>query len=240
MIDYLGDYRITAASSAMESAQGQVTGKKRALPRTVQEKIEVARALKLEGNDFFKAGDYKNAVKRYKRIFLYMNGLHDKNSKVKGFFDMMGASAMWDNSEGKTAFSSSSEEDASNGSQSRTRANDEEGLEIESLKIDANNNIAMSYLKMEDPEKALKHTDDVLSTDPDNTKAIFRKGKALTALGRSEAALHLYRAALENSKHDDKSKVQLKKDMVAVEKLVRAGDKEARAKEKQLFGGKFL
>ncbi|KAL0484581.1 peptidyl-prolyl cis-trans isomerase [Acrasis kona] len=45
------------------------------IPQTPEGKIEYANRLKEMGNEFFKKGEYKQAIRRYKAIALYINGL---------------------------------------------------------------------------------------------------------------------------------------------------------------------
>ena len=47
--------------------------------------MELAFSLKEEGNVFFKNKDYKKAISKYVRVFLYLKGIiGDKNAELSG------------------------------------------------------------------------------------------------------------------------------------------------------------
>ena len=117
-----------------------------------------------QGNAHFTSGSYLPAIKSYKTIFLYLNGLHGSDSQMKSFMSAMGASSRWDSSD----------------SNNKVTSADLEG-EIRDLKGAANSNIAMCYLKMEKWEKALRFAKECLKAGP-NLKASYRAGKALLEL----------------------------------------------------------
>lgn len=54
------------------------------IPETPEGKIEYAEKLKEEGNVFFKKGEYKKALRKYKLIYLYVAGLKPSLSKIMG------------------------------------------------------------------------------------------------------------------------------------------------------------
>ncbi|XP_028407001.1 peptidyl-prolyl cis-trans isomerase FKBP8-like [Dendronephthya gigantea] len=66
---------------------------------------------------------------------------------------------------------------------------------IVELKIKCWNNISASHLKVKEYADAKKACDSVLEVDPDNVKALFRKGKVLYAQGEYEESVELLRKA---------------------------------------------
>ena len=106
------------------------------LPSTVSEKLEAALGLKSQGNDCFSQGDFKGAVKHYKKVFLYMNGLHSKDSEMHGFFKTMGAEDKWDQ-----------------GDQTNKISMPGQHGQIKTVKIETSNNIALAYVKLNQHEK---------------------------------------------------------------------------------------
>ncbi len=53
-------------------------------PTTVEEKLEAARALKRDGNNFFKERNWKSAISKYHRSKLYCKGFVDKLDFIPG------------------------------------------------------------------------------------------------------------------------------------------------------------
>lgn len=43
--------------------------------------LELAKGLKQEGNEFFKAKDYRKAISKYCRVYLYLKGSLDEKKK---------------------------------------------------------------------------------------------------------------------------------------------------------------
>ena len=73
------------------STASSATKGRQPLPETPEEKIAFAVGLKKAGNDEFKNGNLSAALQNYKKVFLYVTGLHGPNSEMRGFFNAMGA-----------------------------------------------------------------------------------------------------------------------------------------------------
>lgn len=54
------------------------------LPTTIQGRLERAKALKQEGNDLFKAREWKMAVKKYHHALMFCKGITDKLDFIPG------------------------------------------------------------------------------------------------------------------------------------------------------------
>ena len=60
------------------------------IPPTVDGRLEAARTLKLEGNDFFKKQDWRKAISKYHRAKLYCKGITDKLDFLPGLESLSG------------------------------------------------------------------------------------------------------------------------------------------------------
>ncbi|EGG14852.1 hypothetical protein DFA_10725 [Cavenderia fasciculata] len=65
---------------------------------------------------------------------------------------------------------------------------DDKTREIDDLKNVLLNNIAVCLIKQNKFDRALVHLTEVIATDPDNVKALFRRGKSHTAIGNFDQA----------------------------------------------------
>ncbi|XP_062819690.1 peptidyl-prolyl cis-trans isomerase FKBP8 isoform X2 [Anolis carolinensis] len=72
----------------------------------------------------------------------------------------------------------------------------EEEEEQRDLELKCLNNSAAAQMKLQQPEEALGSCDRVLQLDPDNVKALFRKGKLLSEQGEDQAAMAVLKRAL--------------------------------------------
>ncbi|KAK9409122.1 peptidyl-prolyl cis-trans isomerase FKBP8 [Crotalus adamanteus] len=73
----------------------------------------------------------------------------------------------------------------------------EEEAELVEVKIKCLNNLAASHLKLDHFEAALRSCNQVLEQQPDNIKALFRKGKVLAQQGEYSGAIPILKAALK-------------------------------------------
>eukprot|EP00483_Globobulimina_turgida_P007013 UN07027 len=128
-------------------------------------KIEYDAALvvKQKGNDAFKSGDYKNALKYYSQIIIYV-GMHSQ-MHIRQVTTSVGGANPYKPS-----------------SRTTTQRNTDE------LRSVAFNNMAAVYLKMQDYQRAIEKCSHVLEADPRNKKALFRRGMAYRKLGKLDKA----------------------------------------------------
>ncbi|NXR11524.1 FKBP8 isomerase, partial [Semnornis frantzii] len=73
----------------------------------------------------------------------------------------------------------------------------EEEAELLDVKVKCLNNLAASQLKLDHYEAALKSCNQVLEHQPENIKALFRKGKVLAQQGEYREAIPILKAALK-------------------------------------------
>ncbi|XP_043392019.1 peptidyl-prolyl cis-trans isomerase FKBP8 isoform X2 [Chelonia mydas] len=82
-------------------------------------------------------------------------------------------------------------------SSSKVHFSPEEEAELLEVKVKCLNNLAASQLKLDHYEAALRSCTQVLEHQPENIKALFRKGKVLAQQGEYSEAIPLLKAALK-------------------------------------------
>nr|XP_006009991.1 PREDICTED: peptidyl-prolyl cis-trans isomerase FKBP8 isoform X2 [Latimeria chalumnae] len=82
-------------------------------------------------------------------------------------------------------------------SSSKVDVTPEEEAELLDVKVKCLNNLAASQLKLEHYEAALKSCNSVLEYQPENVKALFRKGKVLALQGEYSEAISILKKALK-------------------------------------------
>uniref|UniRef100_A0A8C1AKQ3 peptidylprolyl isomerase n=1 Tax=Cyprinus carpio carpio TaxID=630221 RepID=A0A8C1AKQ3_CYPCA len=76
-------------------------------------------------------------------------------------------------------------------------ASEEEDEEVNDYRVKCLNNLAAAQLKLGQVDEALHTSRDVLFLDPQNVKALFRKGKLLSDKGEYEEAMETLKKALK-------------------------------------------
>jgi tetratricopeptide (TPR) repeat protein len=170
--------------------------------------IATARQLKQEGNSFVAQQDYQKALSKYTKIFAYINGLTDHPSM---------ASVLANSSPGLDA--------------SLPKPTSPQIAEVAELKLAANSNIALCYLKLRRPEKAIQFATEVLKGDANNLKALFRRGQAYLDLGDIDNASKDLDAALKLAPSDP----AIRQAQVALKEKIR----QIEAKQREQFKGMF-
>eukprot|EP00794_Sanderia_malayensis_P020152 gene20152-22126_t len=118
---------------------------------SIEDKIKKAYLLKNEGSEHFKASNYQNAIRKYHHALLHVKGLDQGELK-----NMMMLS--------------------SNNTQSLL--SEESKKSIQELHLICYNNLAACLLKRENFQKVIEYADKAIALEPDNTKALFRRGTA--------------------------------------------------------------
>ncbi|KAH6572829.1 hypothetical protein BASA50_001866 [Batrachochytrium salamandrivorans] len=131
------------------------------------------------GNQFFKDGLVKEALKEYNTALLFLNGLD--NSAMAAFVAQGSISPL----------------------------TPEEKGEITNTVKACHANMAACYLKQENYKKAIDFCDKVLKVDTDNAKAMYRKGLALFKMNDLEPALASLMAAARLSPNDTMIREQI-------------------------------
>jgi tetratricopeptide (TPR) repeat protein len=185
------------------------TTKDQPIPQTLDEKVQFASGLKDEGNTFFRNGEYKKAIHKYKRMFLYLTGIGSSPMEVFG-------------SQMNTAANASSS----------ARAN-EKMKAVDQLILTANLNLSQCYLKISPPDyrRAKEYADKVLQKEADNAKALFRRAQAYMGMQDVERARQDLQKAESLSPNDPLIKQHLKK----LEQIEKQQDKKQKELYKKLF-----
>ncbi|KAE9033005.1 hypothetical protein PR003_g8890 [Phytophthora rubi] len=175
---------------------------------SVGEKVEQAELLKRQGNLLVKQGEFKRALTSYAKVFAYVNGLSVAGDAMSQYAQSAAGMA----------------------------ATQEQGGQIQAVKVAAWANMALCHLKLgAQPERALDCCDKVLELEPQHSKARFRKAQAMTQLMHYERAYKMLSELLE----EEPKNAAVRSEIRALQVKKRAYDADARAKEKSAFGNMF-
>ncbi|KAF9484411.1 TPR-like protein [Pholiota conissans] len=137
------------------------------LANSTSQKLATAKQKKDTGDQAFKLGNVKDALKSYHEALMYLLGL-DKNALQSIGID-----------------SKSTSSDAAEGAKEKEKTEVDEILE----KIYAN--MSACHLKNQNWKRAAETADKALAKNENNYKALFRKGKALGEQGFFEKAVKI-------------------------------------------------
>jgi tetratricopeptide (TPR) repeat protein len=188
------------------------------LPQTIEEKINAAHTLKEQGNEYFKAGLYKEALKSYTKVFAYTRGLpgatfDSKRDTSSGF-------------------------DASNFiPQGAARITETQQQRCIDLELAVENNIATVYVKLKNGPKAIIHSNRALERCATNWKAFLRlaEGKALSK--DWDGALRALQSA--SAFCDEKNKRNIAQEIERVKVMQKRESNETEAALRKTLAGAF-
>lgn len=95
----------------------------------------------------------------------------------------------------------------------------------------SNLNLALCYLKLNEPFEAKNSATSVLDIDPKNEKALFRRGQAYLAIGEPQLASTDFKLLLEVEPNNTAAKQQLS--------ICNKALKQQLQKEKQIYANMF-
>ncbi|XP_070571373.1 tetratricopeptide repeat protein 9C-like [Ptychodera flava] len=126
---------------------------------SISDRISTAENYKQDGNKCYKEKKYRAAIGKYHRGLLYLRELEDQRNRVASLIGGI------------------PESDGSN----VTGLSEEQKQEASKVRMDLYNNLAACLLQVSNPnyEKIIHYCDCVLSQQPDNVKALYRRGMAL-------------------------------------------------------------
>ncbi|KAF9223765.1 TPR-like protein [Gyrodon lividus] len=133
----------------------------------VESKLETALSKKDVADTAFKSGDLKSALRSYHEALMYLHGL-DKNA-----LRSLGIGT-------PSPPSTSAADEAANAKGEKT--------EVDAMLEKIYANMSACHLKQENWKRALDTADKAIAKNPTNSKALFRKAKALGELGYFERA----------------------------------------------------
>jgi len=108
---------------------------------------------------------------------------------------------------------------------------EEQKKTAETVKVPCYLNTAICKLKVGDYQDALKNCEDVLKTQPDNVKALFRKGQALNCLDVWDEATKILTRTLELDPQNGDAKKELAK--------IKQKRAQQDQKDKKIYAGIF-
>lgn len=104
--------------------------------------------------------------------------------------------------------------------------------EVQSLRVKCWNNMAAAQLKIKAYPAAEKSCSRVLQVDPDNVKALFRKGKVLAASGDTDQAIGLIKKANQL----DPSNQTIRKELTRLKQLLASEKHSERSMYRRMVG----
>jgi tetratricopeptide (TPR) repeat protein len=173
---------------------------------SIAEKIQKALQYKEAGNEFVKQGNWKKALENYHKGHLYVKGLSPA-------------------SRGKTVMSTSST------AMSGQTATPEEIRQIDEIIVATYTNMALCYIKTDKKDRAIDVCTNALTFDPNNVKALFRRGQVYLAKNNLDKAEEDLKAALAIEPNNASIRQELKK---LTNKIA-----EEEKRQKRIFAGFF-
>lgn len=164
-MDVDGERRLAELAEEIDMSTPAPTAKTAPLPTSTASKIAKAEELKAVGNEHFGKKEYQKAIKNYRYVFTYVNGL------VSSGGDM----AQYANS-GELL---STEDEAT----------------VNNLKLTCYSNLAACYVNIGNGAKALDCSRKALAIDKSHSKALFRQGQAYMFLREYQKAVESLVAA---------------------------------------------
>ncbi|KAG9095949.1 hypothetical protein FRC07_011009 [Ceratobasidium sp. 392] len=172
----------------------------------VAQKLQTGREKKAVGDDAFRKGDFKGALRAYHEAGLYLNGLD------KSLLPALAGTAP-----------AESEPPKPGAPQPKTEA--DELLE----KIWTN--MAACHLKGGNYKRVIELADKALKKNENNTKAKYRKAKALAGQGYTEKAIGMIEELIKN----DPDNEAMKKDLADIKTTQAAVEKKGMSKFKGMY-----
>ena len=108
---------------------------------------------------------------------------------------------------------------------------DKEKEEAKDLEVFLNLNIAASKSKLKDWKEACKHADNALKQRPNNIKALYRKGIALSGLDDWNEAKQVFNKGLEI----DPENKDIKRELTRLEKKIKLQNEKDRKMYQRMF-----
>jgi tetratricopeptide (TPR) repeat protein len=150
---------------------------------SIDDYLNKAMQYKSVGNSYYAAGEYLSAIAQYGKIFLWVNCL-DIPTEL-------------------TSMNLSEDDNQHINPTASQRAI------AHSIRISANLNLSISYLKLDEIKKSLHYAEEALVLDPNNAKARFRRAQCLLRLGQYENALEDLKEAIKVYPNDKEIKNEI-------------------------------
>ena len=204
------------ASAVVSESNSSKNG---AADHVIQSKLATALKFKEEGNEFYKAKNYKKAMRQYHNARMYLKGI---DTDLHGTPAFLQSASVDPNSSKKVA------------------------KEVEDQCIAANisiyNNLAACLLASPDHqseadfEKVVTYADIVLELDPENDKAMYRKAQALKKAKNFSKAKDTLEELVKVSKKKSKPiPKDVAEDMKLCQEMLKNYDLKAKAMYENMF-----
>ncbi|KAG8696371.1 hypothetical protein FRC09_008549 [Ceratobasidium sp. 395] len=181
----------------------------------IGEKLQIGRDKKAAGDEAFRKGDFKAALRSYHEAGLYLNGL-DKS--------LLPALA--------GAGPAEAEPPKPGAPQPKTEADELlEKIWLANITDATQTNMAACHLKGGNYKRVIELADKALKKNENNTKAKYRKAKALAAQGYTEKAILMIEELLKNDPDDE----AMKKDLADIKSTQTAVEKKGLSKFKGMY-----
>ncbi|KAF8606564.1 TPR-like protein [Ceratobasidium sp. AG-I] len=172
----------------------------------IEEKLQTGKDKKAAADELFRKGDHKGALRFYHEAGLYLNGL-DKSLLPS-----------------LTGGSAPEPEPAKPGAPAPKTEADELLEKIWT-------NMAACHLKGQNYKRVIELADKALKKNENNTKAKYRKAKALAAQGYTEKAITMIEELLKKEPDD----AAMKKDLAEIQATQKAVEKKGMSKFKGMY-----
>ncbi|QRV89907.1 hypothetical protein RhiJN_17925 [Ceratobasidium sp. AG-Ba] len=172
----------------------------------VTEKLQTGRDKKAAGDDLFRKGDFKGALRHYHEAGLYLNGL-DRSLLP--------------------ALTGGGEEPAEPPKPGAPQPKTEADELLEKIWT----NMAACHLKAGNYKRVIELADKALKKNENNTKAKYRKAKALAGQGYTEKAISMIEELIKADPNDE----AMKKDLADIKATQAAVEKKGLSKFKGMY-----
>ncbi|XP_043223998.1 tetratricopeptide repeat protein 9C-like isoform X1 [Amphibalanus amphitrite] len=183
---------------------------------TANTKYETALKYKQDGNEAFKAKNFKLAIRNYHKALLYIRGIDQHAVKLPA---MLGNARQQRDRE-----------------QRQSELTEELTGSVDALKVDTYNNLTAALLQCEDRfdlQKILEYCDEVAELSPNNQKCLFRRGQAYARAGDYEEAERCLLKARELLKEKDPA---IEKLLVTCRQNLKVQHEKQRSMCRNMFG----
>ncbi|KAG8747348.1 hypothetical protein FRC10_001527 [Ceratobasidium sp. 414] len=170
----------------------------------VEQKLQIGRDKKATGDDSFRKGDFKGALRSYHEAGLYLNGLD------KSFLPALTGGV-------------DPEPPKPGAPQPKT--------EVDELLEKIWTNMAACHLKGGNYKRVIELADKALKKNENNSKAKYRKAKALAGQGYTEKAILMVEELLKNDPNDE----AMKKDLADIKATQAVVEKKGLSKFKGMY-----
>jgi tetratricopeptide (TPR) repeat protein len=214
----MADHEASSVAAPAAAAEAATSAPAR---NVTADKVAAGNKVKEEGNAFFKAGDFKAALGKYKLVYFHVGTLGSKHEAHRAIIDSgLGASS------GDAGMAKAFEK-----KQGAAKLSAEEQKAVDDLIATTNANLAMSQINLKQHDGAIRSCNIALLYQPDNAKVTYRRGLAYMAKGDTDSARADFEATLKLVPGDGNTIARLDE--------LRAAEKAQEQKQKRAMQAMF-